>query len=306
MASQTVAPVYRTPYSFFERLYCASRLHLFKFLSTALFRVLNLPGIRNKSHQPTFTKVYPIQPSLRHRIFIPKSHKSEDAPLPLYFDLHGGGFALMAPWVDDEFCTNFCNDNRLVVVSLQYPLSPANRYPKAIHAVVDVVKAVLKDESLPIDRKKVAIGGASAGANLSLAVTQHASLQGKVGGVVAYYPPVDFSTPLEVNMARRPKDAGPDLLENGVRMFNWGYFTDAQDLKDPQLSVAYAERAKLPPKLYIIGCDFDLLCNDAEIMAEKLGSVGDGKRLGTDDCWERNGVKWERIMGEPHCRLASP
>lgn len=306
MASESIGPVYRPPYSFFERIYCASRLYFFKYLAKALFRVLNLPGIRNRHHQPTFTKVYPVQSSLRHRVFVPKSYKSEDGPLPLYLDLHGGGFAFMAPWVDDEFCTNFCNDNKILVISLQYPLAPANRYPKAVHALVDVINAVLEDESLPIDRKKVAIGGASAGGNLSLAVTQDASLQGKVGGVVAYYPPVDFGTPLAVNLARRPKHAGPDMLRNGVRMLNWGYFRDDQDLTDPQLSVIYAERAKLPPKLYIIGCDFDLLCKDAEIMAEKIGSVGEGKRTGTDDCWERNGVKWERIMGEPHCMFASP
>lgn len=86
-------------------------------------------------------------------------------------------------------------------------------------------------------------------------------------------------------------------------MFNFAYYADDQDLKDPQLSVKYAERAKLPSKLYIIGCDFDMLCKNAEIMADMLGTAGDGKRTGTNACWEQNGVKWERILGEPHGRL---
>jgi acetyl esterase/lipase len=292
-------PIYRTPHPFF-RLFYGCRLYTIKFLAWAFFRVLNLPGIRNRSHQPTFTKVYPVQSSLRHRVFIPKSYKSDDAPLPLYLDLHGGGFALLAPYVDDEFCTNFSNDNKVLVISLEYPLAPGNPYPKAVNALVNVVNAVLEDKSLPFDRKKVAIGGSSAGGNLTLAIVQDKSLHEKVQGVVSFYPPVDFTTPLEVNLARRPEHAGPDPLENGVRMFNWGYFTDKQDLKDPQLSVRYAQRATLPPKLCIIGCDFDLLCKDAEIMAEELGSVGPEKRKGTDDCWERNGVRWERVMEEPH------
>jgi acetyl esterase/lipase len=299
----TSAPVYQTPTPFFVRLFYAGKLYIIKFLTWALFRVLNLPGIRKRSHQPTFTKVYPVQPSLRHRISVPKSYKSGDVPLPLYLDLHGGGFALMSPHVDDEFCTNFCNDNKVLVISLDYPLAPANPYPKAVNALVDVVTAVLEDESLPFDRKKVAIGGSSAGANLSLAVVQDKSLQGKIRGVVSFYPPADFSTPLEVNVARRPEHAGPDMLESLVHVFNWGYFTDEQDLKDPQLSVRYAQRAMLPPKLYIIGCDFDLLCKDAEIMAEEYGSVGTEKKKGTNDCWERNGVKWERVMEEPHGML---
>jgi acetyl esterase/lipase len=207
------------------------------------------------------------------------------------------------PRADDEFCANFCNKNKVLVISLEYPLAPAHRYPKAVKALIDVVNAVLEDKSLPFDKRKVVIGGSSAGANLSLAITQDASLQGKVGGVVAYYPPVDFTTPVAAAMASRPKHAGKDALEGGAEMFNWAYYTDDQDLRDPLLSPRYAERAKLPPKLYIVGCDFDMLCRDAEILAETMASVGEEKRTGIDDCWERNGVKWERCLGEDHGML---
>jgi alpha/beta hydrolase fold len=162
------------------------------------------------------------------------------------------------------------------------------------------VKAVLEDESLPIDREKVTIGGSSAGANLSLACSQDPSLQGKIGGLVAYYPPSDISTPVKVSMASRPVHAGKDSLETAADMFNWAYCTVDVNLRDPQLSPTYAERAKLPPKLYIVGCEFDMLCRDSEIMAEKFASVGNGKRTGTDDNWERNGVKWEKVLGEDH------
>jgi acetyl esterase/lipase len=171
--------------------------------------------------------------------------------------------------------------------------------------LLDVVKAVLEDESLPFDKNKVVIGGSSAGANLALAITQDSSLQGKVGGVVAYYPPSDFTTPIKAALATRPKHAGEDTLGERAEMFNWAYFPAGQDLRDPQLSPRWAEQAKLPPKLYIVGCDFDMLCRDAEIMAETLASVGDGKRTGTDECWEKNGVKWERCLGEEHGMLHS-
>lgn len=210
----------------------------------------------------------------------------------------------MGPWADDEFSSNFCNDNNVLVISLQYPLAPRYKYPKAVNAIIDVVNAILEDDSLPFDRKKVAMGGSSAGANLSLAAVQDPSLQGKIGGVVPFYPPVDFTTPIKQAMATRPKEAGPDILENLGDMFNHGYFADDQDLKNPQLSVKYAERAKLPPKLYIIGCDFDMLCENAEVMADMFGVVGDGKRAGSKDRWEQNGVNWERVLGEPHGKLA--
>jgi hypothetical protein len=94
MTSQLAEPVYRTPVPFSTRLFYACKLYFIKFAIKVVFRVLNLPGIRKAAHQPTFTKAYPVQSSLRHRFFFPKSYKSGDPPLPLYLDIHGGGFAL--------------------------------------------------------------------------------------------------------------------------------------------------------------------------------------------------------------------
>ena len=282
--------------SVFKRLQLAIRLHLFRFVTSTLIKLIHLPGIRDNSILPTFTNVYPCQPTLKNRVFVPKSWKSGDALLPLYIDIHGGGFALMSPMSDDKFCSYFSNTNKVLVVSLDYPKSPQYKFPAPVEAVVDLVNAVLQDEALPFDKNKVAIGGFSAGANLALAASQHESLQGKLKGAVPYYPPVDFTTPIAVSLAARPKDAGPDMLETDGPMFNFGYIAPGQDLSDPLLSVTYAPREKLPPKLYIIGCEHDLLCRDAGIMAKKLANVGET----TDTAWEKNGVKWEKVIGEIH------
>jgi len=297
--STAASPVYiRLP--FFKRLRLAIRLYILKILASIFLRVVHFPGIVDTPTLPTFTKSYPCRSSLKNRIFIPKSYKSGDGLLPLYIDIHGGGFALMNPSVDDKFCSALCYDHKILVVSIDYPKAPAHPYPAAVEAVIGLVNAILKDEDLPFDKSKVAIGGFSAGANLSFAATQDESLQGKVGGVMANYAPVDFSTPTEVQLASRPADAGPDPLEHNVEMFKWGYLNPGQDLMDPMLSVTYAPRDKLPPKIYIIGCELDMFCRDAEIMAEKLARVGSGERTGSDAVWERNGVKWEKVLGENH------
>ncbi|RDL39628.1 uncharacterized protein BP5553_03968 [Venustampulla echinocandica] len=301
MADQpSSAPINLRPSPFLTRLRFAVRIRVLKFLLKTVFQALNLPGIRDKSVQPTFTKVYPCQPGLTNRVYIPKSYKSGDALLPLYLNFHGGGFALMSPVGDDKFCSEFAHENKVLVVSLDYPKSPGHKFPAASEAALDLVNAVLEDEALPIDKSKVAIGGFSAGGNLALSVSQYESLQGKIGGIVAYYPPVDMTTPIEVSLATRPKDAPPDVLRHDAAMFNWGYIKPEQDLRDPLLSPTFAPREKLPPKLYFIGCEHDLLCRGAEIMAEKLADVGGPVRTGSDDCWERNGIKWEKIIAEEH------
>lgn len=35
-------------------------------------------------------------------------------------------------------------------------------------------------------------------------------------------------------------------------------------------------------------------------MAEKMASFGTGQRIGSELSWEKNGVKWEKILGEDH------
>ncbi|KAL2075424.1 hypothetical protein VTL71DRAFT_367 [Oculimacula yallundae] len=295
---------YQKPLS--QRFRYFLRIHIIKFAVGLYFRILDLPLVRDTSIIPTFTKVYPCRPTLTNRIFIPKSYKPDDALLPLFLDIHGGGFAMMSPRGDDKFCSGFANKNRVLVVSIDYPKSPAHPYPAGVQAVTELVNAILADETLPFDKKKVAIGGFSAGANLALAVSQDDSLQKRIGGVVAYYPPCNWTTTLEEKLATKPKDSPPDALEHTGPAFDWAYLPPGTDLEDPQLSVAFASREKLPPKLYILGCELDMLCGDAEVMATRFASIGDGPRVGTEHVWEQNGVKWVKVLGEEHGFDAMP
>ncbi|CAG8976086.1 hypothetical protein HYALB_00002364 [Hymenoscyphus albidus] len=301
MADQTAKAVYLPRHTLLTQLRFAIRIRLNKFLAAVYLRIMGFPGIRNPSIQPNFTKTYPCRPKLDNRIFIPKSYKSGDPPMPLYLSIHGGGFALASPRIDDTFCSNFSDKNKVLVVSLDYPKSPNNKFPRPTEAIVDLVHAVLGDESLPFDPTKVAMGGFSAGANLSLSVSQHKSLRGKISGVVSYYPPADFSYPIDKSIEERPEEAPPDMLAGMADMFNWAYIRPDQDLKDPLLSPVFAAKENLPPKIFIIGCEYDMLCRNAKVMAENFANArGDGKRMGKDDAWEKNGIKWELILGEEH------
>ncbi|RFU31273.1 hypothetical protein B7463_g5049, partial [Scytalidium lignicola] len=287
--------------SFFQAVFYRIRLGFIKLLTDTIMKILSLRGIGDPSIQPTFTKSYPCQPTLTHRIFVPKAWKSGDPALPLYIDLHGGGYALFRPQIDDKFCTWLANEHNILVISVQYLLAPAHKFPKPIYGVLNVITAILEDESLPaFDKSKVCIGGFSAGANLALTVPQLPELRGKVGGIIAFYPPTNFVTPVEETLASRPAHAGPDVLARLADLFKWGYISTGQDLADPLLSPVFANREDLPPKVCIIGCEFDMLCKNAEILANKLAGSGTGKRIGTDAAWEQNGIRWEMMIGRYH------
>lgn len=152
-------------------------------------------GLRSadRSQQPTAIKSYPCRPGLQNRIHIPKSYhvassnSGNGVLLPLYIDLHGGGWAHMEPSIDDEFCSDFSNRFNVVVVSVDYHKSPSHRFPTQVHDVAAIARAVIDDNTLPIDRGKVALGGFSAGANLAFAVSQLDDLRGVIRGVVGFY-----------------------------------------------------------------------------------------------------------------------
>lgn len=301
MANQPAQAVYLPKHSLLARIRFAIRIRITKLFTTMFVNILRFV-IRDSSIQPTLKKSYPCRPDLENRVFFPKSYKSGDPLMPLYLSIHGGGFALMSPKVDDRFCSYFANKNKVLVVSLDYPKSPDNQFPGPSEALVDLVLAVLGDESLPFDPKKVAMGGFSAGANLSLSAAQYESLQGKIAGIVSYYPPADFSYPMDLSLAEKPKEAPkPDMLAGMADLFNWAYIKPTQDLRDPLLSPVFAPKEKLPPKIFVIGCEFDMLCRNSEIMAENFANArGEGERKGTDIKWEKNGIKWELILGEEH------
>ena len=184
--SSLIAP----KHSLWQRSTFWCKVWFFKSLTTALLALGGLPGI--KRNVPTLTKVY--QKGLSNRVFMPKSWSKGDAPLPLYIDIHGGGFAISSPQIDDRFCAEFSNDNKFLVVSLDYHNAPTYPFPAAVNDLIKAVKSVLNDETLPFNKNKVAIGGFSAGANLSLAICQDKSLQGKIGGLVSFYGPLEFTT----------------------------------------------------------------------------------------------------------------
>jgi len=85
------------PLSFLTRLICAAQLWSLKFLVTA---VLSLSRTMKRGEvnavKPTYTKRYQVRPMLENRVFIPKAWKA-GTELPLYIDIHGGGFALDDP-----------------------------------------------------------------------------------------------------------------------------------------------------------------------------------------------------------------
>ncbi|KAI2464663.1 alpha/beta-hydrolase [Annulohypoxylon bovei var. microspora] len=232
---------------------------------------------------PSFVKSYPCRPSLPIRIFFPKSYdpKTSQTPLPTLFSIHGGGFCLGQPDDDDKWNSNFASMNNVLVIGLNYRKAPSYPFPTATYDIEALILAAFDDESLPMDKSRIAIGGFSAGGSLTLSVCQLPSIREKVkpSAAIPIYAVVDKSIPTEIKIQTRyyKPDLGEgvrakptDFLTPMASIFMWSYIDPGFNLKDPLLSPYFASRDTLPPHIFFVSAELDQLAHEAWSMASKL------------------------------------
>jgi acetyl esterase/lipase len=220
--------------------------------------------------------------SLPRSIFFPKTYdQTSPDSLPLIFSIHGGGFCIGDPEDDDEWNRGFSDMHNFLVVELNYSKAPSSPFPVATHDLEALMLAVIDDESLPIDKSRVAVSGFSAGGNLALSVCQLPSIREKIkpSAAAPIYPVLDQSITTEYKVKTRhfKPDLGAgmrgqttDFLSGMAPVFNWSYVNAGQDLRDPLLSPVFAARDTLPRHVYIVAAELDQLAHEAWRLASKL------------------------------------
>lgn len=298
----STSPVIDPVPSLATRLWLCASTWLFKSIITTIFGAsrLLLPSVYRK-YAPTYTKTYPARPTLECRVFIPKAFTS-GASLPLYIDIHGGGFIAGDAQLDDKICHYLCNQFNLVVVSISYRLAPSHPFPAPLDDCTELVLEILADSTLPVAPGKVAVGGQSAGGTLAVALSQDNRLQSKINGVFVGYGATDFSHKFTGDYRDKPADANgkgaePDGLRRVIPLAEWAYIPYGHDRTDPRLSPVYADRKSLPKNIYFVAAQYDKLCEEAFNMARRL--AGDDA-LKEEDDWHVDGIRWERLPNEVH------
>ncbi|WOL14283.1 putative carboxylesterase 18 [Canna indica] len=112
--------------------------------------------------------------NLWFRLFLPSS-SSSGAQIPVFVFFHGGGFAFMSPAsrAYDDYCRRVCHEVEVAVVSVNYRLSPENRYPSQYEDGLDVLRfldggglATADPTAADLDLSSCFLVGDSAGGNI--------------------------------------------------------------------------------------------------------------------------------------------
>lgn len=194
--------------------------------------------------------------------------------LPLYINMHGGGFVLGNAEMDDPFMQLLAKNANVKIISIDYSLAPDFPFPKALNECYAVVKYAKEHaDELGIDPDRMAVGGQSAGGNLSTGICLMDNDKKELGikCLILDYPPLDLFT--EAGLKPLPKGALPVFM---CRIFDACYCRDREKRNNPLISPIYAaiDEVRFFPPTLVITATFDSLCGEGERFRDKLLEAG--------------------------------
>ncbi|MGZ4700487.1 MAG: alpha/beta hydrolase [Ilumatobacteraceae bacterium] len=202
------------------------------------------------------------------RLYRPSDH----GDLGLLVYLHGGGWVIGSRDTHDNVCRILANSSGHAVLSVDYRLAPEHPFPAAIDdAVAATSWAYANAATLGCSPDRLAIGGDSAGGNLSIVVCHLRPVPLRYQLLV--YPATDLTCSLPSHIENAE---GPSLTTRGIAWFIDHYASGASDLVDPRLSPLFAADdvlAASPPTL-VITAEYDPLRDEGDAYAARLASLG--------------------------------
>ena len=195
-------------------------------------------------------------------------------PHPALVYYHGGGWVIGDLYSHDGLCRSITNAARCAVLSVDYRLAPESKYPVAVEdSYAALLWIVANAERLGIDRRRIAVGGDSAGGNLAtvMALVARDRKGPRLALQVLIYPVTDHDLDTR---SYRENATGYVLTREGMRWFWNHYLAREAQGREPYASPLRASSlAGLPPAL-IITAEYDPLCDEGEAYAARLRDAG--------------------------------
>lgn len=244
------------------------------------------------------------------RIYTPQTRKPGPLPVLTYF--HGGAYIFASIDAVDRYARLIANEAEVIVVSGNYRLAPEHIYPAALEDGAAVFQWVAENaEGFGGDASRIAVGGDSAGASISL----YASLRAIETGArvpdyqLLYYPSIDL-----IGTGKYPSEElfkfgyglDPWIVDTAIEFLFPDGFGPAEDVK----ALLQRRLAELPAS-YVGTAGFDILRDHGRALVAALGTHGVPvtyehypslahnylEHSGTIDDAERAAVSSARILG---------
>jgi acetyl esterase len=193
--------------------------------------------------------------------------------LPVLVYYHGGGWVIGSIASHDGLCGQLASDARCVVVSVDYRMGPEHPFPAAVDDALDGFRWV-RDHAQEIggDPARAAVGGDSAGGNLSAVVSQQCAALGEPGPCLQLliYPATDLS---RESASYASYGEGFYLTRRRIEWFK-DLYIPVEERADPRASPLLNEDLAGQPPTHLITAGFDPLRDEGRAYAEALQTAG--------------------------------
>ena len=192
----------------------------------------------------------------------------------LFLHLHGGGWILGEPEMNDPTNADLAQRHDLAVVSVDYRLAPEHPYPAGPDDCEAALVWLLENGPSEFGADRAFIGGESAGGHLTLVTglrgRDRLAASDRLLGLNLVFGWYDLNgTP-----SQRGNNGLPDMLDPEGLRFMVDCFTpglSAEERRDPDISPLFADLRGLPPCLVSVGTA-DHLCDDSLFLAPRLAA----------------------------------
>ncbi|MCB2214248.1 alpha/beta hydrolase [bacterium] len=212
-------------------------------------------------------------PQLRLRLYQPET---TERPTPALLWLHGGGYVMGRPKMDDPRCLGYARELGITVASVDYRLAPRHPFPAALDDAYAALQwLAARADALDLDPERIAVGGASAGGGLAAALAQLARDRSEVRPAFQFliFPMLDDRTVGRADL----RDRRFVLWNQRSNRFAWeaylGGTAGGPETPEYAAPARRADLSGLPPAWIGVGTE-DLFYAEGSAYAQRLRDRG--------------------------------
>jgi acetyl esterase len=196
-----------------------------------------------------------------------------EGPFPVLIYLHGGGWSIGSPATHAKLARQLCAGSGALVVNVDYRLAPEHPFPVPLDDCVAAARWTRDNiASFGGDARRIAVGGDSAGGNLTAAVINDLRGEMTFRGAVLIYGAFDLLASRR-DYDRWAPEEDPVLPKHNMDLMLHAYLSGGASTEDPRVSPIHADLRDFPPAVLICGT-VDPLFGDSLAFHEKLRASG--------------------------------